>query len=205
MARGFGRAGSSRPISIEVQQNGEAPQSTLAAQLVNQLADSKRHPKNEDQETFRHLLHEILDAKSDHGSQTLSHELDSDGDYKLVYVLVKAGLEFQTGDSPFSKQADYSKQAVDSLAAIEATLIRNPDVLHATASTQLLASEYNGVLFLWLVPKLLTITGHCQDEYVSESVLNLFKTTLLLESKMHSNTVHKYVILKYMRGFFKGS
>ena len=205
MARGFGRAGSSRPISIEVQQNGEAPQSTLAAQLVNQLADSKRPPKNEDQETFRHLLREILDAKSDHGSQTLSHELDSDGDYKLIYVVVKAGLEAQAGDSPFSKQADYSKQAIDSLAAIEATVLRNPEVLYATASAQVLGSEHNGPLFLWLVPKLLTTTGQSQDETVTDSVLELFKTALLLESKMRKNTANKYAILKYMKGCFKGS
>lgn len=205
MPRGVGRTGSGRPVLSEVPQNGEPPKSTLAAQLVNQLADSKRHPKNQDQETFRQLLREILNAENDHDSHASSHDVDSNVDYKLVYVVIKAGLETPTGESPFDKQAEYFRQVHDSLAAVEYTLVRNPKVLYADAPAQVPGPDHQGPLFLWLIPKILAITGESQQESIANSILKLFRTILFSEKNTHSTRVKKYSILKYVKGCFKGS
>ncbi|KAL6718301.1 serine/threonine-protein kinase M1 [Lecanora helva] len=197
MVRGVGRSGARCPVPNEVPQNGDAPQSTLAAQLVNQLADIKTHPKHQDRETFRQLLREILGSKSD------SHDVDRDVSYKIIYVVVKAGLETLLGDGPFDKRAEIFGQAVDSLAAVESTLTRNPDVLYTNGPAQGPDLYHHGPLFLWLIIKLLTIAGQVDEEAIIDGIIRLLNKVLFLEKKTHIGGVKKYTILKYMKGCFR--
>ena len=77
MARGVARTGSGRPVFSELQHNGEPPRSTLAAQLVNHFTDGKKHSRNQDQETFRQLLQEVLGGEEEQHPRTEAIETDS--------------------------------------------------------------------------------------------------------------------------------
>lgn len=204
MARGVGRIGSGRPVFSELQHNGDPPPSTLAAQLVNHFTDGKKYSKNQDQETFRQLLREVLGAENEHGLQAQTHDTDNDVNCKLVYVIVKAGLETLATGDPFSGQAERSRQAIDSLVAVEYTLRKNPEILFIPTPSHKSLSNPNGPLFLWLIPKLLNVAGQLQDERSGDPVLKLLRTIVSLERKIHIKGVRIYSIVRYVKGCIKG-
>ena len=204
MARGLGRPSSGRVALSELQPNGDPPQSTLAAQLVNRLADGNTNPRDQGHEAFRQLLNEILDAERDDSDQVRPQEANNDVDCKLIYVVVKAGLEALTSQDPFSKQGERDKQCVDSLAAVRSTLKRNPGVLYAHAPAQLSDTDRHGPLFLWLIPKLLTVLASDHDGNVTNGTLNLLKAMFSVDKKIKGSAAKKYSIRKYMKDCVKG-
>lgn len=104
--------------------NGDGPPpSTLAAQLVqNQTRQTTSQPQDENA-TFRGLLHEILH----------NHAATQEGDVavnaQLVSVVNQAGLVPLTLDNPFADWEVLIQQAGDSIAVIETTVRRQPEVL----------------------------------------------------------------------------
>lgn len=204
MARGVGRSGSGRPVFSELQQNGDPPQSTLAAQLVNRFTDGKNHSKHQDRESFRQLLREVLGAESEQGWQAQTHDTDNDVNCKLVYVIVKAGLETLANGDPFGGQIERSRQAVDSLAAVEYTLRKNPEILFIPTPGDESLPNPNGPLFLWLIPKLLNVAGQLQDEGIGDCLLKLLRTIVSVERKIHIKGVRIYSIVKYVKGCIRG-
>ena len=204
MARGVARTGSGRPVFSELQHNGEPPKSTLAAQLVNHFTDGKKHPRNQDKETFRQLLQEVLGSEDEQHPRIEAIETDNVVNYKLIYVIFKAGLETLHSEDPFRKEDERHKQAVDSLAAIELTIRRNPEVLFTAPSNQETDLRLKGPLFLWLVPKLLNITGEIQDCGITDCVIQLIKTSLINEKEVHSKGKKPNLVLKYLKGCIKG-
>lgn len=204
MARVVASTGPGRRMSSEVQYNGDIPQSTLAAQLVNHLTDGKKHSKNQDKETYRQLLREVLSTENDHGSQAHTYTMDSDVDYKLIYVIVKAGLEKSTNDDPFDDQVERCRLVIDSLAVAESTLKRNPEVLvvNAVGSVPLLGRP--GPLFLWLIPKLLEVPCQTQEQSIRDAVRRVLATILVLDRKLRYRGIKKYSILKYTIGCVNG-
>ena len=183
---------------------GDIPQSTLAAQLVNHLTDGKKHSKIQDRETFNQLVREILNAENDPGSQKQAHAMDSEVDSKLIYVIVKAGLEKSSSDDPFGKPDERPQQILDRLKALHITLTRNSEALFLTHASSIPNSCRHSPLFLWLIPKLLSIPYQLQDERISDAVLGLLKTILVSERKMHGCGTTKYSIPKYVKGCITG-
>ena len=204
MARGMGKPGSGHPVYNELQPNGEPPQSTLAAQLVNHFTDGKKHSRNQDQETFRQLLREILNADRQENSRGEANETDSDVNYKLIYVIVKAGLDILNADDPFDEKSELLRQATDSLAAIELTIRRSPEILFIVPSRQDPNPKSSGPLYLWLVPQLLGLAGHARDDGVGDGILRLLTTALLAEGKTHTKGGKMHSIFKYVKGCIKG-
>lgn len=104
------------------------PPSTLAAQLVQ---NQTRQPTSQHQEevaSFRDLLHEILH------SNAAAPETDVGANAQLVNVVIQAGLVPLTLDNPFADWDVLLPQAMDSVAVIESTIKRQPDVLLAQTS-----------------------------------------------------------------------
>lgn len=204
MARGPGRSGSGRPILNELSQNAEPPQSTLAAQLVSHFTDGKKHSRNQDEETFRQLLREILGTESGQLVRAELLETDSDVDCKLIYVIVKAGLENMNPDDPFNGKFELSRQAADSLTAINFTIKRNPEVLFVAPQFQGQDPRPIGPLYLWLLPRLLALMGCLQDSETRDGVLRVFTTLLVTGRKTHVKMVPLNPILKYVKGCING-
>lgn len=204
MARGVGRIGSGLPALNEIAQKAEPPQSTLAAQLVSHLTDGKKHPRTQDEETFRQLLREILSTESGQVVRAVPLETDSDVDCKLVYVIVKAGLEKITLDDPFNRRNELSRQAVDSLIAINFTIKRNPKVLFVAPQFQGPAPRPTGPLYLWLLPKLLALAGCLQNRETIDGVLQVLTTLLVSETTTHVRRLNLHPVLKYAKGCING-
>ncbi|CAF9933836.1 serine/threonine-protein kinase M1 [Imshaugia aleurites] len=204
MARGGGRSGSGRLILNELSQNGEPPQSTLAAQLVSHFTDGKKHPRTQDEETFRQLLREILGTESGQLVRAEPPEMDSDVDCKLIYVIVKAGLERINSDDMFGGKTEMARQAADSLAAINFTVRRNPEVLFVALQVQGPEPRPVGPLYLWLLPKLLALAGSLQDKETTDGLLRVFTTFFVTERKTHVRRMSLHPVSKYVKGCING-
>ena len=204
MARGARRCGPGRAVLSQLPQIADPSQSTLAAQLVSHFADAKKHPRNQDEETFGQLLQEILSTES--GQVVCPHplETDSDGDCKLIYVIMKAGLEKVTLNDPFNGNNGLSGQAIDCLAAINFTIKRNPKVLFVAPRFQELDPRPIGPLYLWLLPKLLALAGCLQDRETIDGVLCVLTTLLVNERKAHIRRVNSQPVQKYLKGCING-
>ena len=201
---GQGVGGSGRPVCDQTPKAAEQPHSTLAAKLVSHFTDGKRRPKNQDEETFGQLLREILGTESGQVVRSEALETDSDVDCKLIYVIVKAGLEKVTLNDPFNGRTQLSRQAIDSLAAINFTIKRNPEVLFVAPQYQELDPRPVGPLYLWLLPKMLAVAGAPQDTGTTDGVLGILTTFLINERKTHVRNVNSHPVLKYMKGCING-
>ena len=201
MTRDAGGSGSGRAVG---NQNVEQPRSTLAAQLVSHFTDGRRLSNNQDEEAFGQLLREILGSENGQLVRTEPLDTDSDVDCKLIYVIVKAGLEKVTSNNPPNSQSELSRQATDSLAAINFTIKRNPGVLYVAPEFRELDPRPIGPLYLWLLPKLLALTGCLQASVTVDGVLGLLTTFLINERKTHVRKVNAHPVLKYMKGCING-
>lgn len=130
-----------------VHTNGDAPPSTLAAQIVQNQTTSKASQQSGEKATFAGLLHEILHNPS------AAPETDIGVNVQLISVVVEAGLSVLTRDDPFAQLDVLIPQAKDSLAVVEATIIRQAEVLLAPISSD------GPPLVLWLFARLFSLCG----------------------------------------------
>ena len=185
-------------------QTEDPPPSTLAAQIVNSLSKRKDHSKHQDQESFTQLLREILDAGDENDRQSDSIETNVEVNHKIIYVVVKSGIEVLFRDDPFNKKADLVKQGLSSLAVIGLTIRRSPEVLFFRINGYEPDPKLGGPLFLWLVPAFLSILAWDGDREIHKSTLQVLRTILNIERKTHSRGFKPQSILKFVQGCVKG-
>ena len=205
MARGPQVGGLSFTANGDMQQNGDPPRSTLAAQLVQQFTDGRKRPKPHDQETFRQLLQEVLRTDGDPLVSAETHENNVDVSGKLIYVILKAGLDSLLPYDPFDKGADTHQRMIDSLAAIEITIRRCPEVLFVKLPNQETDSNEAGQLFQWLLPRLFSFVARSENPEVQEGLAELVKSCMGGEGRLKLNTFKCRLILAYIKGCTRGS
>ncbi|KAL9104639.1 MAG: hypothetical protein Q9163_000443 [Psora crenata] len=201
MARGLAKGGSGRTALNELHPNGEPPQSTLAAQLANKITDGSRRPSTQDGETFKQLLREVLESEAEVTSSATTAENDINVNYKLIYVIVKAGLDTLNQDNPFNRPKEQIRQASESLLAIQITLGRSPTVLFFTPPRSDDDSQQNVPLFLWLTPKLLDLLSPNIHGDLRAAAERLLYSALTIEEKVHMRGIRRRALLKYLQGW----
>ena len=137
--------------------NGEVPPpSTLAAQIVQNQArpgNSQQPQQNGDSNTLSGLLHEMLH------NPAAAQETNVAVNVQLVNVVAEAGLGPLASEDPFA-QLDYLlAQARDSIAVIDKTVSRQPEVLFSPISND------GPQLLLPLLTRLVAVCGRpqCSD------------------------------------------
>lgn len=205
MFRGPGRSGPGRSVLGELPPNGEPPPSTLAAQLVNRFTDGKKHPKNQDQETFHQLLQEVLSSEKDNNQHDTNCDSDVKVNHKLVYVILQAGLDVQNLEDPFRARGERARQILDSIAAIEITIRRNLVVLFTYSPNYDREEGDGGPLILSLMPKLLILlVDQVEEDQTRQALLGLLSTILIAEGKTHVQGFRANSALQYVTCFVNG-
>lgn len=190
-------------VPEKARQNGDFPASTIAAQIVDDhLTRGRIHPKHQDREKFRRLLREILYSDENTDEVTRVIETDNNVNCRLIYVVVRAGLEPALNEDPFEKKDELIKQALESLSVVELTLQRSPDVLFSVLEGRESDPQLDGPLFLWLVPRLSIMLGRTKDKEIHEGILRVLKTTLVMERKCRPQ-LKPQLVLKYIQGCIK--
>ena len=185
-------------------QTEDPPPSTLAAQIVHNLTKRNDHSKHQDQESFKQLLRDILDAGDENDEQSDSIETNVEVNHKIVYVVVRSGIEVLFQDDPFNTKTDLVKQGLSSLAVIELTIRRSPEVLFFRINSHDLDPKLGGPLFLWLVPVFLSILAWDGDHGIHKAALRVLRTIFEIERKTHSRGIKPQSILKFAQGCVKG-
>ena len=201
MARGVGRNDSSRPALNGL--NGDPPQSTLAEQLVNRFTSDTRILPPQDDDTFTQLLREVLDGDA-YLNSAQTPETNLDVTYRLIYVIVKAGLEVLTSDDPFARHEERTDQALTSLKAIELTFCRSPNALFHVPSSSIDATLENIPLILWLLPKVLALLSFEKSDIVQTGSASLLVNLISLEVKLHPKRVKSRCIERYLKAVAEG-
>lgn len=196
-------ANGSHPVITNglLQQTGEPPVSTLAAQLVDNLTRGTQQSKHQDREDFEQLLR-IFETDSQDERYVDDPEAREES-IKLIDVVVKAGLDVLLRENPFEDRSLLIRQAVRSLAVIELTIRRNSELLHTATGRDEADKRFHGPLYLWLLPKLLAIILCEIDEEFCFVVLRTI-ALLLLERKMRTKLPTLHPIKNYMQGLIRG-
>lgn len=184
-----------------LQQTGEPPVSTLAAQLVDNLTRGTQQSKHQDREDFEQLLR-IFETDSQ-DERFVDDPESREESIKLIDVVVKAGLDVLLRENPFEDRSILIRQAVRSLAVIELTIRRNSELLHTATGQDEAEKRSHGPLYLWLLPKLLaTILCETDEELCFVVLRNI--ALLLSEKKTRTKLQKLHPIKNYMRGLIRG-
>ena len=204
MANTTRRGGSGRLALNELHPNSEPPQSTLAAQLVSRITNGGRRHQNQDEETFRQLLKEVLDSERDSSTTANASEYNLDINYKLIYVIVKAGLNSETQENPFSCHDKQTRQVLESLTAINITLRQTPSVLFVSPPVQGDHLQQDVPLLLWLMPKVLALLTTRESEEIRLACEKLLIQALSLEKKLHVKGIKQRSVFVYLQACVSG-
>ena len=203
MAPSTSEFGSPRPTLNGHAQNGDLPASTRAIQIADRLADGRRHGHPQDRESFRHLLNEILESSNQQESEQIAED-DVEISSKLLFVIVKAGLEPPTPPNPFSIIADVNAQLLDSLKAVLITLARCPAVTFSPPPNHPSEGTRCGFFFYWLIPKVLLCSISVDDYQIHETASNIIETCLLAGRQSKVSPAEWEAVPKYLKEFLKG-
>lgn len=153
------------PTINGVHTNGDAPPpSTLAAQIVQNQTRPPVSQQNGQAATFAGLLNEILH------NDTAAPETDIDVNVKLVNVVAEVGLAPLVDGNPFAQWDELILQATDSIAVIESTIKRQPEVLFTAIN------QDGQQLFLPLLTRLASVCG--RDRCDTLPIVNLLDCAL---------------------------
>jgi serine/threonine-protein kinase ATR len=144
------------------------PPSTIAAQIVhnhNRSNDARQEPENE--ALFGQLLQEYL-------RNPMAEEATVETNAQLISVVAEAGLDVLVSDNPFAPDT-LIQQAKDSLTVISYTVAKIPSVL-LFVGIGLPGDDLP--LFLWLLPKLLTLLGRRHMEALQQDLCNVLAATI---------------------------
>ena len=184
-------------------QNGDLPPSTLAAQLLHRMEETPGKLR-QDEVTFRQLLKEVLDTQDEPTSSASESSDTLLTNYKLIFVIVKVGLDpgHQHGQS--SDQNESVKQAMNCLKAIMQTIQRTPSILFIppNASDQLISDP---PMFLWLIPKLLLLTTLSNSDDFKVACESCLLTLLSLEGKLALKGVKPHALRRFLALYLQGT
>ena len=189
--------------NIGIHPIAEPPASTLAAQLVDNLIRATQQSRHQDREDFEQLLR-IFET----GTQEERHVDDSESreeSIKLIDVVVKAGLGILSRDNPFEDRSALVRQALRSLAVIDATIHRSPALLLMPTSQDEPAARIQMPFFSWLIHKLWSTIIHETDREIHFAVSRSIAKILALEKKTRSKVPKLQPIKRYIHGCIQGT
>ena len=179
------------------------PSSMLAAHIVPTHGPS---PLNIDADSLLQLIDECL-ATDNTGQPAIGD--DAVVHHTLICVIVKAGLEpLSAGHAdPFSDPGRHADHITRCLQVIELAIRRSPSVLHVVSGPDHIGpTDHEVPLFLWLVPKLLSLLGSQQQALstVILKVTDLLGGIVTEAQKCKSSTRDCQLVSRFIEGCLEG-
>lgn len=179
--------------------DNEIPPSTLAAQIVDSLTDGSNNVRQDDHATFQQLLREILDAEQYDRTGSVNQS-DVRLNCRLLYVIVKAGVEPVDIARTVHEGDEHSQQIIRCLSVIDLTIRKCPDVLFASSSDGNPDVGPPGPVYIWLIPKLLFLLHVDQSSSIHVKVLSIIQNAIFNQARDRVAWEISYPILKYVQG-----
>jgi serine/threonine-protein kinase ATR len=153
----------------------EAPPSTMAVQLINNLASSNNKPSQQPQlDDLKRLMAEISETESSPNLRT-DVKVKLEHKHKLIYVFARAVLDRLLSDDPFNNIAQLVSQSSEALEIFISAIREVPAVLEfVLPNGQVLQNRDKEPLWLWLFPKVLAILGRPGCEGLTDKIREFF-------------------------------
>ena len=171
----------SRSTAIKTRLNGlangpsvayDAPPSTMAAQLINNLSTTNAPSRPTEQDDLKRLMAEVLEHDM---NETDDITLKLEHKHKLIYVFARAVLERLSTEDPFMNQAQLVGQASDALDIFTVAVRELPGVLdYVLPAGAALQSRGQEPLWTWLFPRVLKLLGRRNCENLTEKIKDFF-------------------------------
>ena len=174
------------------------------SQIIDDFTRTESLSKHHDQESFRQLLQEVLTAPGNQDHHSTTSETTLELNYRLIYVVFKAGVETVTQENPFTNNVQLSEQATQSLAVIEITIRQAPNVVFFSPVSIEPKTWYSGPLYSWLLLKLLVINDGKIATAVRASIYRLLRLVLRLDHKIQPKQLAFHALSKYVQGCIQG-
>lgn len=176
--------GSFTDASMNGHRNGipdgfEAPPSTMAAQLINNISTTKQPAQPASQDDLRLMMAEVASTANNH-LQTQDPAGKIEQSHKLIYVLARALFEKLqlAGDDPFLPVQQMLPQASEALDYFVVAVNETPAVLkHTLTPGTNFPTRGNEPFWVWLFPRILGLLGRKDCEILDGKILGFFQAT----------------------------
>ena len=186
--------------------HGDLPPSTIVqAQLVNKLHKPSGHFRQDEAATFRQLLKEVLDTNNEPASSLVDSFDILSTNYKLIFVIVKVGLDPLLREVTPVIQNELVRQALDCLKAIYQTIQRTPSILFNEPTASDSISSTDVPMFTWLVPKLLLIACISQDDDLVEACKSCIVHLLCIDRQATIRHARPNALRQFMKLYIQGA
>lgn len=161
---------------------GGPPPSTLAAQLVENIAASSKAPRTDENSELKGLL-AIIQRVKDKPALLKSSDDRLEHNHMLIYVYCRVVLENIKLDDPFLDRANVRTESQKAINFLRFTIKETPSVLlHMNENCRLLFRGQEP-LWVWLLPQLLRLLGHRQCLDLESSIEGFLQYILLLVAR----------------------
>lgn len=144
---------------LEPAANGGLPPSTLAAQLVGNIATTARSSRPDENGELKRLFETIESVKNDPGVlKTPGDHLEHN--HMLIYVYACVKLDGLKWDDPFANRDHLQSEASQTVQFLKLTIQEDPAVLFITTDGSKFLHRGQEPLWVWLFPRILKMLGH---------------------------------------------
>lgn len=153
--------------------NGDAPPSTLAAQLVGNISTTARSSRPDESSELKRFFETIERVKNDPESlKTLEDRIEHN--HLLIYVYACVVLEGLKWDDPFADRGQLTSEALKALRFLKVTIQETPLVLNYTVNDDEFLRRGTEPLWAWLFPKVFRMLGHPQCPSLNSPLEDFF-------------------------------
>lgn len=160
----------------------EAPPSTMAAQLINNLS-TKKQSRQVEHDDLQLLMTEVSCREND-SSDFTDPEAMLEHKHKLLYVVAKVVLEKLNKDDPFMNVQNVINQACEALDVFISTVKDVPNILnHVSTPDRPLKSRGLEAFWIWLFPRVLACLGRQDSRKLTAKIELFFSTSFEVVSR----------------------
>lgn len=146
-------------MALDAAANGGPPPSTLAAQLVGNIATTARSSRPDESSELKRFFEIIERVKDDPESLKTTDERIKHN-HLLIYVYACVVLEGLKWDDPFADRDQLKSEASKAVQFLKVTIQETPTVLNYNTDGSEFLHRGQEPLWAWLFPKILKMLGH---------------------------------------------
>lgn len=154
----------------------EAPPSTMAAQLINNLS-TKKPSRQIEHDDLQSLMTEVSSREND-PSDFMDSDAMLEHKHKLLYVIAKVVLERLNKDDPFMNVQNIINQACEALDVFISTVKDVPSILnYVPTQDRSLKTRGSEPFWIWLFPRVLSCLGRRNCKKLTAKIEMFFSTS----------------------------
>lgn len=182
---------------------GGPPPSTLAAQLVENIAASTKASRTDENSELKGF-YDIIQRVTNNADLLKSPSEHIEHNHMLIYVYCRVILDGMKLDDPFLDRAHLRAESLKAIVFMRYAIKETPSVLEYKSDDSGFIFRGHEPLWIWLLPQLLRMLGHPKCLELESSIEGFFQYVLLVVAR--TGTIWKLAspITLYFRATLTG-